>query len=133
MGDEAIPFRSLFVIEALARFVQLHEAKGSGMNVQELVLRFPEIKPDLHDEPLLAEFTEAFGDLLQVAQNPSNCSAGYEPGHHYYLKLIGPIKLYMYGLSSREKVLGQIQELLDGYQADPSGFASSLLPSDAPA
>jgi hypothetical protein len=100
------------------------------MTVQELVYRFPEIPPDLHDEPLLAQFTETFGDLLQMAQNPSNCSTQFEPGHHYYLKLIGPMKLYMYGLSTREKVLGQMQGLLDNHAADPTGFAASLLPSD---
>ena len=101
------------------------------MTVQELVQKFPEIPRDLHAEPLLAQCAEAFGDLLRVAQNPSNCSAQYEAGHHYYLKLIGPMKVYMYGLSSREKVLRQLQELLERYQADPAGFAASLLPSGA--
>ena len=100
------------------------------MTVQELVMRFPEIMPDLRDEPWLAEFAEAFGDLLQVAQNPSNCSAEYGPEHHYYLKLIGPLKLYMFGLSSRDKVAGQIQDLLSRYKKDPTGFPASLLPSD---
>lgn len=99
------------------------------MTVQELTRRFPEIPQDLHDEPLLAQFVGTFSDLLQVAQNPSNCSAQYEAGHHYYLKLIGPIKIYMYGLSSREKVLRQLQDLLERQQADPAGFAASLLPS----
>jgi hypothetical protein len=61
------------------------------MTIQELVRRFPEVPRDLHDEPLLEQFAEAFGDLLQVAQNPSNCSAQYEATHHYYLKLIGPL------------------------------------------
>jgi hypothetical protein len=86
----------------------------------------------LHDEPLLAQFAAAFGDLLQVAQNPSNCAGQYETPHHYYLKLIGPLKLYMYGLSSREKVLKQLQELLDRHQANPADFAASLLPSGTP-
>ncbi|MCZ6874902.1 MAG: hypothetical protein O7G88_15460 [bacterium] len=103
------------------------------MTVQELVMRFPEISPDLHDASWLVEFADAFGDLLQAAQNPSNCSAEYEAGHHYYLKLIGPLKLYMYGLSSHEKVQGQVQELLNSYHADAAGFATSLLPSDTPA
>jgi hypothetical protein len=35
------------------------------MMVQELVRRFPEISPDLHDEPLLARFADTFGDLLR--------------------------------------------------------------------
>jgi hypothetical protein len=29
------------------------------MMIQELVRRFPEIPPDLHDEPLLAQFADA--------------------------------------------------------------------------
>jgi hypothetical protein len=99
------------------------------MTVQELVHRFPEIPRDLHAEPILAQFAAAFGDLLQMAQNPNNCSTQYEAGHHYYLKLIGPLKIYMYGLSSREKVLQQLQALLERYQADPAGFTASLLPA----
>lgn len=103
------------------------------MTVQELLRRFPEIPHDLHAEPLLAQCAEAFGDLLQVAQNPGACSAQYETGHHYYLALIGPMRLYMYGLSTREKVLGQLQDLLDRLHANPGGFAASLLPSSTPA
>jgi hypothetical protein len=102
------------------------------MTVQELARRFPEVPHDLHDEPLLAQFAEALDGLLQVAQNPSNCSAQYDANHHYYLKLIGPLKLYMYGLSSREKVRKQLQELLDRYHADPAGFPATLLPSGSP-
>jgi hypothetical protein len=103
------------------------------MTLQELARRFPEVPHDLYDEPLLGQFAEAFDDLLQVAQNPSNCSAQYGVPHHYYLKLIGPLKLYMYGLSSREKVRQQLQELLDRYHADPAGFAATLVPSGSPA
>jgi hypothetical protein len=103
------------------------------MTIQELMRRFPEIPRDLHDEPLLAQFAETFGDLLQVAQNPSNCAGQYEAHHHYYLKLIGPLKLYMYGLSNREKTLKQLQEFLERYQANPDGFVASLIPSGTPA
>ena len=101
------------------------------MTVQELISRFPEIPPDLHAEPLLARFAATFGDLLQVAENPGPCSGEYSSGHHYYLKLVGPIRLYMYGLSSKDKVLTKLQALLDRHEADPSGFAESLLSSDA--
>jgi hypothetical protein len=101
------------------------------MTVQELIRKFPEIPRDLHAEPLLVQFAETLGDLLEVAQNPSNCTAQYEASHHYYLKLIGPMKIYMYGLSSRDKVLRQLQELLERYHADPAGFAASLQSSSA--
>jgi hypothetical protein len=100
------------------------------MTVQELISRFPEIPPDLHAEPLLARFASTFGDLLRVAQNPGPCSGEYSPGNHYYLKLVGPIRIYMYGLSSKDKVLTKLQALLDQHDADPSGFAESLLSSD---
>ncbi|MGQ4808633.1 hypothetical protein NKDENANG_02020 [Candidatus Entotheonellaceae bacterium PAL068K] len=103
------------------------------MTVQELVLRFPEIPQDLHEEPLLAQYAEAFGDLFQVAHNPSNCAGEYDAGNHYYLKLIGPLKIYMYGLSTRDKVLAQLQALLDRYNADPAGFPASLLASGSAA
>ena len=101
------------------------------MIVQELVTRFPEIPRDLHDEPVLEQFAEMCDDLLRVARNPSACATQHDPANHYYLKLIGPIAIYGYGLSTREGVLGELQELLDGHAADPDGFATSLLPRGA--
>lgn len=98
------------------------------MSVDELLARFPEIPRDLQREPLLAYFAETFGQLLRQAQNPSACTTEYSPVHYYYLKLIGPLKIYMYGLASKEKVLQQLQELLDRHAANPEGFAASLLP-----
>lgn len=100
------------------------------MTVQEMVARFPQIPQGLHDEPLLARFAEAFQDLLVVARQPSPCSTQHEAANHYYLKLVGPLAIHGYGLSTREKVLGQVQELLDRQAANPEGFAGSLLPAD---
>ncbi len=100
------------------------------MSVQELMARFPAIPNGLHDEPLLARFAEAFADLLAVAQQPSPCSTSHSAENHYYLKLVGPLAIHGYGLSSREKVLGQIQGLLDRQATDAEGFAASLLPDD---
>lgn len=100
------------------------------MTVQELIARFPEIPNEFHTEPLLAKFAATFADILRVAQDPSACSQQYSAGNHYYLKLIGPLKIYMYGLSTKEKVLKQMQDLLERYAADPEGFAASLLPDD---
>ncbi len=101
------------------------------MTVQELVARFPEIPQDLQGEPLLADYTQAFGDQLRIARNPGACSASYDAANHYYLKLVSPIRLYMYKLSTREKVLKQLQELLDQYRADPQGFVAGLVPQEA--
>jgi len=98
------------------------------MTVQELVRRFPEIPRDLHGEPLLARLAERLDDLLQVARKPSACATQYEAANHYYLKLIGPLSIYGYGLATRERSLTDMQELLGRHAADPQGFAASLLP-----
>lgn len=100
----------------------------NGMTVEELVARFPEIPKDLHKEPLLAQYAATLGDLLRIARDPSACSSQYDAANHYYLKLISPMKIYMYGLSTKEKVMKQLQDLLDRYDSDPQGFARSLLP-----
>ncbi len=101
------------------------------MTPQQLILRFPEIKEDLHDEPLLAQFAETFGGMLQQAENPGACSGDYSPGNMYYLKLMGQIRLHMYGLATKDKVLAHMQEMLDRHAADPAGFADSLLTADS--
>jgi hypothetical protein len=100
------------------------------MTVQELVARFPEIPADLHDEPVLARFASTLGGLLSRSRKPSPCSTQHDAGNHYYLKLVGPLSIYGYGLSSREKVLSQLEELIERHDADPEAFASSLLPED---
>jgi hypothetical protein len=100
------------------------------MTVDELYGRFGEIPADLREEPVLERFAAAFDDLLRVARAPSPCATGHDAANHYYLKLVGPLSIYGYGLSTREKVLGQLQELLDRRDADPEGFATSLLPAD---
>ncbi len=102
------------------------------MTVQELVTRFPEIPADLHREPLLAQFADTFDDLLAVAVDPSACAAEYGDANHYYLGLIGPLKTYMYGLSSKEKALEHLRDMVQRRSADHDGFAASLI-ADPPA
>jgi hypothetical protein len=41
------------------------------------------------------------------------------------------MRLYMYGLSTKDKVLAKLQELLDQYQADPDGFTEELLTAES--
>ena len=101
------------------------------MTAQDLILRFPEVPADLHDEPLLAQYAEAFGPFLENAMNPGACSADYSPENLYYLKLVGPFRLYMYGLSTKEKVMAKMQDFLDRHQADPDAFSESLLSADS--
>ncbi len=101
------------------------------MTVQELIARFPEIPPSLHDEPLLAELAATCGELLSVAHKPEPCSTAHDAGTHFYLAIIGPIAYYGYGLATRERVLQDIRELLDRYREDPSGFTADLLAEEA--
>ena len=103
------------------------------MTVEELIQKFPEIPRNLHQEPILNRFADVFGELLQSASKPSPCSTQQDPANHYYLKLIGPLAIHGYGLSTRENVLKQLQELLDRHAADPQGFAASLVPDDSAA
>ena len=101
------------------------------MTVQELTDRFPEIPADLRGESVLSRFAEVFGDLLQLASNPSATSSRNNASNHYYLKLIGPMSMYGYGLCTRARVLIQLRELLDRHAADPAGFAASLRAKEA--
>ncbi len=98
------------------------------MTVQELATRFPEIPADLWGEPLLAAFADAFEEQLETAQKPSACAEEHDAGNHFYLKLIGPMDIYRYGLYDRERVLEEIRKLVEGHRADPDGFARGLLP-----
>lgn len=100
------------------------------MTVDQLIARFPEIPADLRDEPVLAEFADKLHDLLSVARKPSACSTGHDSGNHFYLELVGPITYYGYGLATRERVLGDLQELIDRHDEDPEALAESLLPED---
>ena len=68
-----------------------------------------------------------FEDLLRVAVKPSACAENHTDENQYYLKLVGPMGIYGYGLYTRERVLDEIQKLLDGHRGDPGGFATSLL------
>jgi hypothetical protein len=110
-----------------------HDRLESGMTVRELLARFPEIPPDLHEAPVLARFAGTFDALLCQARMPSPCATAHDAANHYYLKLIGPLAIYGYGLSRREQVLADIEGLLERHARDPQGFAASLVPSGAAA
>lgn len=97
------------------------------MTALDLVTRFPEIPNDLHAEPILDEFANVFEDLLLKASKPSACTTDHTSAHKYYLKLVGPMDIYRYGLFTRERVLSEIQKLLDEQRQSPDTFAASLL------
>jgi len=100
------------------------------MTVEELVARFPEIPVDLRAEPMLRRFAAALGDLLREARSPSPCATQHDRANHLYLKLIGPLSIYGYGLATRERTVAELEQLLERHAADPEGFAAGLLPPD---
>ncbi len=93
---------------------------------------FPEIPGDLAGEPQIARFADVFEALLLQAKQPSPCATERTAAHHYYLKLIGPLSIYGFGLATRERALAQIQDLLDRYEADPAAFVAALVPTEEP-
>ncbi len=103
------------------------------MTITDLTSRFPEIPADLHGEPVLAEFVDCFAPQLAIAEKPSACSAAPSAGNVYYMKLMNPIAIYAMGLAKKEGVIAQLQELIEGYRANPEGFAATLLPENVSA
>ncbi len=89
---------------------------------------FPEIPGDLAGEPQIARFADAFEALLLQAKQPNPCATEHTAAHHYYLKLIGPLSIYGFGLATRERTLSDIQELLDRFEVDPGAFVAGLVP-----
>lgn len=98
------------------------------MTIQELVVRFPEIPEDLHNEEILSRFAVVFEGPLSIAQKPSACSTEHDAGNHYYMKLINPMGIYRLGLMKREMLLSQLAELIEKQEADPN-YAETLVPS----
>jgi hypothetical protein len=101
------------------------------MTVAELCARFPEIPHDLRAEPVLARFAGTLDDLLRRARCPSPCAREHDRENYYYLKLVGPLAIYGYGLAPRERTLEDLARLLERHAADPQGFAASLVPPEA--
>ncbi|HKQ61270.1 MAG TPA: hypothetical protein VJS92_08250 [Candidatus Polarisedimenticolaceae bacterium] len=101
------------------------------MTVDELLQRFPEIPRDLAGEPVLARFAVAFAPQLRAARNPSACSGRHNAENHYYLKLIGPLAIYNYGLQTRAQAVAELEALLRQHAEDPAGFVRGLVPDDA--
>jgi hypothetical protein len=101
------------------------------VTVRELCARFPEIPQDLRDDPVLVRFADALDGLLRMARCPSPCATEHDAANHYYLKLVGPLSIYGYGLATRERTLAEIAEIVKRYEADPQGFAKTLVPPGA--
>lgn len=103
------------------------------MTVEELLARFPEIPPDLRDEPVLAEYVGAFGPLLRMAQKPTPCMGdGGDAPHVFYVRLINDLAVYGVGLARRDRTLARLRTTLDSYRSQPATYACTLIPRRAP-
>lgn len=105
------------------------------MTVGEFLARFPEVPSSLGNEPALAEYVEAFGPLLRIAQKPSPCVArdgGGDAPHHFYTKLVNDLAIYGIGLAPRERTLARLRATLDRYRQAPATFGCSLVPRRGP-
>ena len=110
-------------------------AAPGAMTVDAFLARFPEVPPDLRDEPMMAEFVRAFGAQLEVAQKPSPCVAragGGDAEHHFYTRLVNDLAIYGLGLARRERTLQRLERLLADYRTQPATFACTLVPRQAP-
>jgi hypothetical protein len=103
------------------------------MSVDELLARFPEVPRDLRDEPVLHEYTTAFGPQLRVAQKPTPCMRdGGDAPHVFYTRLVNDLAIYGIGLAKRDRTLTRLGALLEQYRKQPATFACTLVPRKAP-
>ena len=103
------------------------------MSVDEFLARFPEAPRDLRDEPILAEYLNAFGHLLRIAQKPTPCMRdGGDAPHAFYMRLVNDLAVYGIGLARRDRTLARLQATLDEYRKQPATFACTLVPRRAP-
>jgi hypothetical protein len=108
-------------------------SSGTPMSVDELLARFPEVPRDLRDEPVLRDYTSAFGPQLRVAQKPTPCMRdGGDAPHVFYTRLVNDLAIYGIGLARRDRTLTRLSALLDQYRKQPATFACTLVPRKAP-
>jgi len=108
-------------------------ATSDPLTVEELLARFPEIPTDLRDEPVLAEYVDAFGPLLRMAQKPSPCMRdGGDAPHVFYTRLVNGLAIYGVGLARHDRTLARLQATLDQYRKQPATFACTLVPRRTP-
>jgi len=107
-------------------------AVRTPMTVDEFLARFPEVPPDLRDEPVLGEYVRAFGLLPRVAQKPTPCMRDTGDHQHvFYTRLVNDLAIYGIGLAKRDRTLARLRALLDQYQQQPATFACTLVPRKA--
>ncbi len=108
-------------------------AVRARLTVDEFLARFPEVPRDLRDEPILAEYVNAFGPLLRIAQKPTPCMRdGGDAPHAFYMRLLNDLAVYGIGLARRDRTLARLEVTLDEYRKQPATFACTLVPRRAP-
>ncbi|MBI2155154.1 MAG: hypothetical protein HYW16_03790 [Candidatus Rokubacteria bacterium] len=120
--------------------IQIRVAKDMGrtsgpMTLDEFHARFPEVPRDLREESVLAQYVEAFGHLLRLAQKPSPCmmrEGGGDAPHQFYLRLVNDLAIYGIGLATRDRTLARLRATLEEYRKQPATFACTLVPRRAP-
>ena len=106
---------------------------GLRMAVPEFLARFPEVPRDLAQEPLLAEYVDAFGPLLALAEKPTPCMRdGGDAQHTFYTRLVNDLAIYGMGLAKRDRTLQRLEATLAGYRKAPATFACTLVPRRGP-
>lgn len=98
------------------------------MNIDQLVARFPEIPPAVRGDARLARYAEVFDRWLRVAREPSPCALERDAANHCYLKLVSPLAVLKWGLSTPERALVDVEALIARYQDDPAAFEAWLIP-----
>ncbi|HET7340721.1 MAG TPA: hypothetical protein VFL90_04595 [Methylomirabilota bacterium] len=109
--------------------------QGAGrMSVDEFLARFPEVPRDLKDEPVLAQYVDAFGPQLREARKPTPCmgTEGGDAGHRFYAVLVNDLAIYGIGLARRERTLARLAARLDEYRKHPATYACTLVPHLTP-
>jgi predicted metalloprotease with PDZ domain len=106
----------------------------SRMTVDEFLARFPEVPRDLRDEPVLAQYVDAFGLLLREAQKPTPCmgAEGGDAGHRFYTALVNDLAIYGIGLAKRDRTLARLAKRLEDYRKQPATYACTLVPHRTP-
>src|SRR5262245_64560337 len=113
--------------------VQSAPRADDRMSVDEFLARFPEVPRDLHGEPVLARYVDAFGHLLRHAVKPSPCiGTGGDAEHRFYTRLVNDLAIYGIGLARRERTLARLSATLDEHAKQPATFGCSLVPPQAP-
>lgn len=108
-------------------------AVRAPLTVDEFLARFHEVPRDLRNEPILAEYANAFGHLLRIAQKPTPCMRdGGDAQHAFYMRLVNDLAIYGIGLARRDRTLARLQATLDEYRKQPATFACTLVPRRAP-